>query len=124
MSDSCAGACCSVFPMRAETLARLRKKPSGFTDGPYILDMLIPLTRRQALRRSRRLGYPDPPRYGNHKGGRKSPLLLFTCRHWDEETRLCTDYANRPKMCSEYPYGNPCERGCRYTNTVAVTKEG
>lgn len=73
----------------------------------YILDMLVPLTRRQALTRSRRLGYPDPPKYGKDYD-------LFTCRHWDEATRLCTAYEQRPWMCRDYPYGRTCERACGY----------
>lgn len=107
MTDSCAGACCSVFPLHRNTpLFNKNNKLTG--DAAYILDMLIPLTRRQALARSRRLGYPDPPKYGKD-------YYLFTCKHWNEETRLCTAYNERPRMCREYPYGRPCERGCSYT---------
>ncbi len=112
MSDSCAGACCSVFPLDQDAVGKLMTNPRLITDGPYIADMLIPLTRRQALRRSRRLGYPDPPRYSKRH-------RLFTCRHWNEKTRLCGDYAHRPLMCSAYPYGSACERGCGYSNAKA-----
>lgn len=111
MSDSCAGACCSVFPMHKDFPMFTRKTPAT-GDQAYILDMLIPLTRRQAVARSRRLGYPDPPKYGPKYG-------LFTCKHWNEETRLCGDYENRPKMCADYPYGRACERGCGFTTERA-----
>lgn len=106
MSNTCAGACCAVFPMHLGQ-ATFTNGRELRPDNEYILDMLIPLTRRQALARSRRLGYPDPPNYGPKYG-------LFTCKHWDEETRLCGDYENRPAMCRDYPYGRPCERGCGY----------
>jgi Fe-S-cluster containining protein len=70
--------------------------------------MLIPLSRRQALARSRRLGYPDPPKWGKDYD-------LFTCKNWDEQTRLCGIYETRPNMCRDYPYeGRSCERGCGY----------
>jgi Fe-S-cluster containining protein len=107
MSNTCAGACCAVFPMHLGQ-APFRRKGELSAENEYILDMLIPLTRRQALARSRRLGYPDPPKWASHKYG------LFTCRHWDEETRLCGAYESRPAMCRDYPYGRPCERGCSY----------
>jgi Fe-S-cluster containining protein len=102
VTDTCAGACCAVFPMKKGF------KATG-KEGRFIADMRIPLTRRQALRRSRRLGYSDPPRYGKK-------WEWFTCRHWDEQTRLCTVYDKRPKMCRDYPYsGRQCERGCGYS---------
>ena len=86
----------------------LPQKGPRARDTEFILDMLVPLTRPQALARSRRLGYPDPPRYG-------PKYQLFTCRHWNEETRLCGAYEDRPDMCRDYPYsGRDCERGCSY----------
>jgi Fe-S-cluster containining protein len=107
VTDSCAGACCAVFPMHKDQPLFTNKGPLP-RDSAFILDMLIPLTRRQGVARSRRLGYPDPPKYGPNYG-------LYTCRHWDEQTRLCTAYDQRPRMCSDYPYtGRSCERGCGY----------
>lgn len=32
----------------------------------------------------------------------------YTCKHFDGETGNCRDYENRPKMCSDYPYGSAC----------------
>lgn len=108
MTVTCAGACCAVFPMHLEQTQFAMRKGRQKRDIEYIADMLIPLTRRQALARSRRLGYGDPPKYGKNYG-------LFTCRHWDEQTRLCTAYDERPDMCRDYPYvGRSCERGCGY----------
>ena len=71
-------------------------------DGRFILDMLVPLTRRQAVARARRLGFRLPWKIGRtHR--------YFTCRHWDESSRLCTVYDDRPRMCSSYPYGSTCD---------------
>src|ERR1035441_4571190 len=28
----------------------------------------------------------------------------YKCIYWDEDTRLCGAYGDRPQMCSEYPY--------------------
>lgn len=112
-SDTCAGACCAAFPIHRSFFRHRTGRTKPLTpDDEFIMDMLVPLTRRQAVARSRRLGYPDPPRYG-------PAYSLFTCRHWDETTRLCTVYDRRPAMCSDYPYsGRTCERGCGYALPV------
>lgn len=93
----------------------MRRDLAKFTDGPYIIDMIIPLTYVEAVARYQRLGYGDfPDVWAPQDMYDKWNRRLYTCRHWDEETRLCGDYANRPKMCSAYPYGNACERACGY----------
>lgn len=53
--------------------------------------------------------------------GRKIPHLLYhyTCRHFDEKSGNCTNYANRPDMCRSYPNGGMCKyKGC--TNTCGL----
>lgn len=37
---------------------------------------------------------------------------LFKCHNWDEETRMCGIYEDRPPMCRTFPYGEPCRYGC------------
>jgi Fe-S-cluster containining protein len=43
--------------------------------------------------------------------GQLSETFYFRCRHFDRETRRCTDYENRPAMCRDYPWygGEPQE---------------
>lgn len=36
---------------------------------------------------------------------------VFSCKHFDEKTRLCTIYEIRPTMCRRYPNNNPCRIG-------------
>lgn len=44
----------------------------------------------------------------------------YTCKYWDPNTGNCNNYQNRPTMCKDYPYGNPCKiKGC----TMVVPKE-
>jgi Fe-S-cluster containining protein len=73
-------------------------------DGEYIKDMLIPVSYHDATRLHRLWGFvnwvPDE--------GEK----YFTCKHWDPETRLCTDYENRPGMCRRYGTTKACRHGC------------
>lgn len=117
-SSTCGGACCAVFyyPAPPEEL-RARWKDNEPTsergkrqkrDDLYIADMLIPLGIDDAVERAEKFGvqqvYDDWP----------GPLAVYTCKHWDEETRLCGAYDERPDMCADYPYAKPCEHGCGY----------
>lgn len=39
----------------------------------------------------------------------------YTCKNYNKETGDCMDYENRPRMCSEYPYGKVCDyKDCTY----------
>jgi Fe-S-cluster containining protein len=108
---TCGGECCAVFWLPKDV-----KEPGrmdNVRDGAFIADMVIPLTRPQALRRWRKFVSIDRPLptipviAGNERA-------TFTCRHWDEKTRLCGIYEQRPDMCRRYPYGSPCSHGCSY----------
>ncbi len=48
---------------------------------------------------------------------KESPdTYLYKCKHFNTKTNNCMAYELRPKMCSDFPYGNVCEHpGC--TNT-------
>jgi Fe-S-cluster containining protein len=78
-------------------------------DGEVIADMVIPLSVAQANERLERFGSDREylPRWEGH---------VYTCRHFDDRTRLCTIYEERPEMCRDYPYGRNggCEYGCGY----------
>lgn len=110
MKRTCDGRCCAVFPLQKGALERMA---AGLvTDGAFVVDMVIPLTRRQASDRARRFGYKLPWRSRVFARG----YDLFTCRHWNEETRLCSVYADRPQLCREYPYDHACDHAdCCYT---------
>lgn len=119
---SCEGTCCAVFSVGPD-LDRLRSGPTvgylanGFTDGDLLGFMLRELSHEEAVERKELFGaYP----------GRDlaADVQYYRCVYWDEETRLCGAYENRPNMCSEYPYPwgsriecsgdepGRCEHGC------------
>lgn len=106
--STCKGTCCAVFflPLTYEEFGETADRR---LEGAKIYDMLIPLTNAEAAERWRRFGSPvvenNPPKP-------KEEGHFFTCRHWDEDTLLCTIYPTRPLMCKGYPYGRPCEHGC------------
>ncbi len=119
---SCTGACCAVFTV-ALSMDRLRQGPTvgflaaGLEDGDLLGFMLREIPVEEAEKRRER--------FGTYEG--KPPLdpdrSWYRCIYWDEDTRLCTAYENRPSMCSEYPYPwqptrreggseGVCEHGC------------
>lgn len=91
--SGCTGHCCMGFSLGVEQIELLtcpdNERERVAQDHDKIFGMLIWL----------RWTYDDD---GKWTGGK------FTCKHFDVETRRCTDYENRPRMCSNYPYGSRC----------------
>jgi Fe-S-cluster containining protein len=87
-------------------------------EGRQIAEMVIPLTPLEAQERYERFGGDDPAKFPAAEDAH-----YFTCRHWDEGTRLCLNYENRPPMCSNYPYGRECDHGCSCKGTPVITKD-
>lgn len=76
--------------------------PEEIVDGPYIADMLVPLTHDEAEARAKRFSVAPPDK----------DTQFYSCRHWNEDTRLCMAYESRPGMCRKYPYDRACNFGC------------
>jgi Fe-S-cluster containining protein len=109
----CDGACCAAFRLthKVSVVRRMAKANRG-NELAMIADMVVPLTPKQANERleqftGERGVFPWSDR-GHH----------FTCRHWDEGTRLCTVYDRRPMMCRGFPYDRPCQFGCSTKGTT------
>ncbi|NUO50701.1 MAG: YkgJ family cysteine cluster protein [Polyangiaceae bacterium] len=68
----------------------------------------------QAMLRVARIAYPgEALPSGQIVGPQSDAVIIWTCAHFDVETRNCGIYEKRPRMCREYPYGRPCELpGC------------
>ena len=121
---SCDGSCCAVFYFPSSPDEIRQKLDAGINyndgDGEYLADMLIPLTLEEAQERAEKFGI-RPPSYETHgRLGWNENTPLYTCKHWDEETRLCSAYEDRPKMCRDFPYGQICEH-CNWTNCDRAT---
>lgn len=115
MSD-CTGKCCAMFVYSCSK-EELLAHPDEHRDGQQIGDMLQPLTLVEALERAERFDFDTSTWTALAKDtleGRlqAQPPALYTCKHWDEDTRLCGIYEDRPAMCRAFPYGKPCEHGC------------
>lgn len=109
---TCPGHCCAAFTL-PRPLEEYQADPERIDDGEYVADMLIPLTREDALARAGRFGFVDS-RMGAAASSDSGDYHWFTCRHWDEDTRLCTAYSERPRLCRDYPYDWDCSHGCEY----------
>ena len=97
---TCSGVCCSVFLIGGGmTLEEIEEE--NIKDCEFVLDMLVLLSPEQAIERSERFGnsisLDDVHKYP-----------YYYCRHWNEETRLCTRYKERPSLCRDYPYEHEC----------------
>jgi Fe-S-cluster containining protein len=103
----CSGKCCAVFnfPTPPEVLAT-----RGGPDDAFLADMLVALTPDEAEARVREFEVTPPEGFDLRTWVEAAPA--YTCRHWDEETRLCGVYEQRPTMCREYPYAGGCQHDC------------
>ena len=121
-ADRCVGHCCKRFPLPfspdeiqrraleflrwADTAARLgtARPDRADMDLVQIASMVIPLGSEPEADVARRHGYAD----GKTSSGVEGRVYFYTCRNLLPNGD-CAIYALRPRMCSEYPYGRPCE---------------
>lgn len=118
----CDGSCCVAFPIGGAGTTLDFVRNSRVRDGDLLGFMLRQLTHDEAVERRQRFGvklpvYPD--------------TVYYRCIYWDESTRLCTAYRDRPEMCSDYPYPlnggrgfeseGTCEHGCDCQGAPLVT---
>jgi Fe-S-cluster containining protein len=105
----CNGDCCIAFPVSSSPDRMIGfRHPGSALEALTILGMIEPLTLAEAVERRKRFALnseliPDPKE------------KYYKCRHWDEATRLCSKYEERPWMCRTYPNcdkGDVCEHGC------------
>lgn len=108
----CTGACCAAFTLPAYTPTEIAWRISrpDYFEMVTVAPMLIPLTPDEHTARLIRFGYYKPTADGRPGVGMwpRPDTKSYTCRHWDEVTRLCTIYDRRPGMCSGYPYDGRC----------------
>lgn len=105
--STCTGDCCVVFTLPYD-YEQVREKMHVIEDGTFIADMLVPLTKDQAAKRVAELMSAT----GQAAFEGDDTKHYFTCVHWDESTRRCGAYDERPRMCRGYPYGNECQHDC------------
>jgi len=106
---NCNGDCCVAFrvPYTLEQLATGDVGEKDAAEAAQLAEMLVPLTVEQA--NQRRLDFVEGvvPTFDQSDEGH-----LFMCSNWNEDTRLCEIYEDRPPMCRDFPYAKPCRYGC------------
>lgn len=80
---TCPGHCCETIYQPFDP-DRLVEMADTLMDGQQVAEMLVPT--------------------GEISGSSHH----YKCKNWDPDTRLCKIYDDRPTMCRDYPYGNPC----------------
>ena len=110
------GKCCDpVVSMHAPNELRILHaniSDEALADRQFMLDHCTPLPRREGLRRAPYLSDSGHSLMlardafgGMHMIDAWSHF--YECDRFDKDTRQCTDYANRPPMCRDYPlYGD------------------
>lgn len=109
MSGRCTGHCCRGFtlPRTPDALRDFEGFLGRRGDDVFVVaDMAVFLGRipmRDALvtayARHRNLIHGDADDFG---------IDLWTCRHFDQSSGNCGIYDRRPRMCRDFPYGDPC----------------
>ena len=98
ISFKCGGRCCRDFYLPF-TYDELQEKAAAgqFQDGEQIAAMVRPI----------------PGGVEGHQ---------YRCTNLGNDG-LCTIYADRPRMCREFPYGGPCpNEGCAFNSRGAAAK--
>lgn len=109
----CDGRCCAVFYFPSSPAQIRAKGFKRYVDGKTISRMLVPLDREAAKKRIEAFSISPPG--GTDEWIDRAEGSIYTCKHWDEDSRLCTIYDKRPQMCADYPYRGTCQHGCGYT---------
>lgn len=119
----CDGSCCVAFTVGA-SLDWI--KGTRVHDGDLLGFMLRKVTHEEAVERRREFGVALPVNPDHQH---------YRCVYWNEATRLCGAYENRPSMCSDYPYplnaqraesaggfgDGRCDHGCDCVGAPLVT---
>lgn len=96
MTDRCTGHCCRVFGL-PHSPEDLTDPKTNIEDQEVVADMAIPI-----------YWVPDMDRFFSD--------WTYTCRHL-QPNGDCAIYEQRPKMCRDYPYDEPCHHpGCTLKN--------
>jgi Fe-S-cluster containining protein len=116
--SGCYGLCCVAFPVSSspDEIAGFSHHPGDALEALTILGMIQPLTAERTRARAAQFGVSKEP---------DDKIKYYSCRHWDEETHLCTIYDERPWMCRTYSNNESkgCEHGCDCQGTP-IPNEG
>jgi Fe-S-cluster containining protein len=96
------GACCDPVTLSVTQLEVIRAKGVSSRTREWILHDLSPMSRREAKAKA---GWLWSRTIGETLIENVMPFF-YRCRWFDEESRSCTNYDNRPLPCAGYPWGD------------------
>lgn len=114
--DACDGSLLRRLPAQHPLRPPLRDRWPWIEDADLILDMVRPLSAEEAGEIRALHGVTIPPDPSDQH---------YACRHWDADTRKCTNYEERPAVCRNYPYrdGTCNHCGGQALDLVAIAEE-
>lgn len=88
-TNGCSGDCCVKFPLNGlshKKFLKLSLEPGNFDSAEYfkIISMVVLVSE-------------------------ENEVAHYSCNHFDPINKLCTNYSDRPLMCSAYPYDGLCK---------------
>ena len=98
------GKCCNPVMLPVSKIEVMTDYLMDPDDRRWILEDLTPISRREA----RELA---PYHFGHttpmvDAAGELAFMSFYRCRHYDPESRRCTDYENRPGICRRFPWAD------------------
>ncbi len=113
-AENC-GACCDPVTLPYTLLEAMSHPQIPVDQRTWAARSLIPMSPREAFAIA-----PWLRGKLQRDGDRLVSAFYFRCRHFDRETRRCTDYENRPAMCRDYPhYGGQVPLGASLPPTCS-----
>lgn len=115
--NGCGGCCDPVaLPLSPLEISQLTEDEC---DSPltyrWLTQDLTVIKRREGLQRANYMSQGGKSMRVTKGIGKTETEIVYTmfyeCRHYDAENRECTNYENRPPMCSGYPwYDQPVDK--------------
>lgn len=104
------GQCCEVVALSyRQTQADILKLRGEIPEdeAKWAKECLVPMSRRVVKELQPDLLHlmVPPPHMVNARlrAGTVIPFY-YSCKNWDSETKMCTDYENRPNLCKGFPW--------------------
>ncbi len=119
--ERCSGGCCKSFSLpqspielkfqlRVAKLARQRDLELMPLGPDYRVDEIEKINDMVIFIRA-----DSNKQMARDKDRPRARVYRYTCKHFDTKTNNCMNYENRPRMCSDFPYGKENADGsCDY----------
>jgi len=98
------GSCCNPVTLPFTKSEAARAKHLDPATRNWILNDLSPMRPRDVIAAGEGWIYDRRKILGSVTAPGEALIFTYSCRHFDPETRLCTNHENRPPGCRTYPW--------------------